>query len=138
MQPRPLRPDRARRLRSNPTDAELRLWQRIRRKQLYGCRFRRQVPLGPYVADFVCIERSLIVEVDGGQHSWRETQDLRRTAWLEAKGWRVVRFWNNEVMENIAGVLERLVIELSDNGDIPHPDPPPLAGEGATNSGDYL
>ncbi len=106
------------------------MWQSIRKKQLHGHRFRRQVPLGPYVADFVCIERSLDVEVDGGQHSWREAQDLRRTGWLEAKGWRVVRFWNNEVMENITGVLERLVIELGDGGKLPHPNPPPPAGEG--------
>jgi very-short-patch-repair endonuclease len=134
MQPRAVRPDRARRLRSNPTNAELRLWQNIRKKQLSGYRFRRQVPLGPYVADFVCIERSLVVEVDGGQHSWREAQDLRRTAWLEAHGWRVVRFWNNEVMENLIGVLERLMIELGDRGERPHPNPPPQAGEGATRS----
>jgi very-short-patch-repair endonuclease len=130
MLPRSVRPGRARHLRSNLTDAELRLWQRIRKKQLYGYRFRRQVPLGPYIVDFVCIERSLIVEVDGGQHDWRMERDFWRTAWLEAHGWRVVRFWNNEVSENIAGVLERLVIELQSGGDIPHPDPPPQAEEG--------
>src|SRR6266566_4369633 len=135
MQPRYLRPDRARRLRSNPTDAELRLWQCIRKKQLGGYRFRRQVSLGPYVADFVSIERSLIIAVDGGQHSWREAHDLRRTAWLEAKGWRVVRFWNNEVFENIAGVLERIMIELSGGGEFPHPNPSPQAGEGWARGG---
>jgi very-short-patch-repair endonuclease len=138
MQPRAVRPDRARRLRGDPTNAELR-WQNIRKKQLSGYRFRRQVPIGPYVtdfvcADFVCIERSLVVEVDGGQHSWREAQDLRRTTWLEARGWRVVRFWNNEVLENLAGVLERLMIELGDRGELPQPKPLPLAGEGATRS----
>ena|SRR5882757_3213564 len=135
MQPRAQRPDRARRLRSNPTEVERRLWQRIRKRQLLGHRFRRQVPLGPYVVDFACIEKALIIEVDGGQHGWREAQDSRRTAWLEAHGWRVVRFWNNEVMANLTGVLERLMIELGDRGDFPHPNPPPQAGEGMACQG---
>src|SRR5260221_11883803 len=127
MRPRSQRPDRARRLRGNPTEVEKRMWRRIRKRQLHGHRFRRQVPLGPYVVDFACIELSLIIEVDGGQHSWLEKQDAMRTDWLEAHGWRVVRFWNNDVIENIHGVLERLVIELGNGGDIPHPDPPPQA-----------
>src|SRR5438132_12192328 len=101
MQPRSQRPDRARRLRGNPTEVEKRLWWQIRKRQLLGHRFRRQVPLGSYVVDFACIELSLIIEVDGGQHSWREEQDAKRTAWLEADGWRGVRFWNNDVTENI-------------------------------------
>src|SRR5260221_7320129 len=94
MQPRSVRPDRARNLRGNPTDVELLLWQSIRKKQLHGHRFRRQVPLGPYVADFVCIERSLIVEVDGVQLSWGDAKDLRRTRGLEGHGWRVVGLWH--------------------------------------------
>jgi very-short-patch-repair endonuclease len=104
---------------------------RIRKRQLYGHRFRRQVPLGRYVVDFACIEASLIVEVDGGQHSLREEQDAKRTAWLEAHGWRVIRFWNNDVMENTEGVLEELARTLRESADIPHPYPPPQAGEGA-------
>jgi very-short-patch-repair endonuclease len=162
MQPRAVRPERARQLRGTPTDAELKLWQRIRKKQLPGHRFRRQVPLGSYVVDFACIERSLIVEVDGGQHSLQQKRDEKRTAWLEAHGSRVVRFWNNEVLGNIEGVLERLALELGadaalfpppppageDRGGgslgsrrpsigqgqrhLPPPCPPPLAGEGET------
>ena len=127
MQPRSIRPERARRLRSTPTDAELKLWQRIRKKQLYGHRFRRQVPLGAYVVDFACIERALIIEVDGGQHSWRQESDDKCTAWLEARGWRIVRFWNNEVLQNIEGVLEKLALELGADA-APSPPPPP-AGE---------
>jgi very-short-patch-repair endonuclease len=131
MQPRAVRPERARHLRGTPTDAELKLWQRIRKKQLHGHRFRRQVPLGSYVVDFACIERALIVEVDGGQHGWRQESDDKRTAWLEAHGWRVVRFWNNEVLQNIEGVLEKLSSEVNVSGDFPHPNPPPPAGEGS-------
>ena len=130
MQPRALRPERARQLRANPTEVEKRLWMRIRKRQLLGHRFRRQVPLGRYVVDFACIESSLVVEVDGGQHDWLEKQDAKRTLWLEAHGWRVVRFWNNDVIENIEGVLEELALKLSECVDIPHPDPPPQAGEG--------
>jgi very-short-patch-repair endonuclease len=135
MQPRVVRPDRARRLRATPTDAELRLWQRLRKKQLNGHRFRRQVPLGPYVVDFACIERSMVIEVDGGQHDWNAAADARRTAWLRAHGWRVVRYWNNEVIENIDGVLEHLSSELRAIGDFPHPNPPPQAGEGVAGGG---
>src|SRR5271168_1773794 len=108
MQPRAVRPDHARRLRSDATDAERKLWYRIRQRQLGGIRFRRQVPIGPYIVDFACIERQLIIEVDDGQHDAEQVADARRTAWLEARGWRVVRFWNNEVPGNIEGVLETL------------------------------
>ncbi len=95
----------ARRLRQTPTEAEIRLWSRLRRKQLDGFRFRRQQPIGPYVVDFFCPEAALIVEVDGGQHAWSETEDSARTRWLEARGYRVVRFWNNDVLGNTDGVL---------------------------------
>lgn len=99
---------RARELRSNATDAERRLWSRIRKKQIDGHRFRRQVPLGPFIADFVCIDARLVIEVDGGQHGEREEYDLRRTAWLESQNFRVLRFWNNEVLGNTEGVLEAI------------------------------
>jgi len=92
----------ARKLRSTPTDAEIRLWSRLRRKQLAGFRFRRQHPLGPYVVDFFCAAAKLIVEVDGGQHA---NDGDARTRWLEARGYRVIRFWNNEVLANTEGVL---------------------------------
>ncbi len=92
----------ARRLRLTPTDAEIRLWSRLRRKQLDGFRFRRQHPLGPYVVDFFCPEAKLIIEVDGGQHA--DESDMR-TRWLEARDYRVIRFWNNDVLANTEGVL---------------------------------
>jgi very-short-patch-repair endonuclease len=92
----------ARRLRLTPTDAEIRLWSRLRRKQLGGFRFRRQQPLGPYVVDLFCPQAKLIIEVDGGQHA--EESDTR-TKWLEARGYRVIRFWNNDVLGNTEGVL---------------------------------
>jgi very-short-patch-repair endonuclease len=87
----------ARRLRAASTDAERRLWSRLRLRQL-GQRFRRQQPLGPYVVDFVCFERRLVVEVDGGQHADHADYDMTRTRWLESRGFRVLRFWNNEVL----------------------------------------
>ena len=94
------------RLRKNMTGAEKRLWFRINRRQVAGLKFRRQYPVPPYIADFVCLEKSLIIEVDGGQHQWLSEKDERRTRFLESRGYRVMRFWNNEVMENIDGVLE--------------------------------
>ena len=95
----------ARRLRSAPTDAEIRLWSRIRREQLDGFRFRRQQPIGPYVVDFFCPAAFLIIEVDGGQHATTEAQDTARTKWLEDRGYRVLRFWNHDVLTNTDGVV---------------------------------
>jgi very-short-patch-repair endonuclease len=89
-------------LRATPTDAEMQLWLRLRQKQLYGLRFRRQHPMGVYIVDFFCAEAKLIIEVDGGQHA---DDNNKRTAWLEARGYRLIRFWNNEVPTNIDGVL---------------------------------
>ena len=104
----------ARSLRRNPTEAEQRLWWRLRQRQLEGSRFRRQVPLGPYVVDFACLSVRLVIEVDGGQHGWRAEQDRLRTAWLEGNGFRVLRFWNNEVLGNMEGVLETIQRALQD------------------------
>src|SRR5687767_13900919 len=98
----------ARRLRANMTDAERKLWSLLRRKQLQGYRFRRQVPLGRYAADFACMSAHLVVELDGGQHAERSEQDERRTAWMESVGYRVLRFWNGEVFTNAEGVLETI------------------------------
>jgi very-short-patch-repair endonuclease len=97
----------ARRLRRNATDTERRLWSHLRRRQLDGHRFRRQVPIGPYVVDFACLERRLLIEVDGGRHEAAVDSDASRTAWLKGRGYRVLRFWNNDVLENADGVLER-------------------------------
>jgi very-short-patch-repair endonuclease len=102
----------ARRLRKNPTDAESRLWWCLRQKQLGGFRFRRQVPLGSYVADFVCLSEKLVIEVDGGQHAERIEHDEARTAWLAANGFRVLRFWNNDVLGNMEGVLQTILDAL--------------------------
>jgi len=98
----------ARALRGNQTEAEKVLWRRLRGKQVEGFRFRRQVPIGPYIADFVCQSVKLIVEVDGGQHAERAEYDEKRTAVLEGAGYRVLRVWNNEVFENLDGVLVRV------------------------------
>ena len=88
------------------TDAEQLLSAKLRRDQIDGLAFRKQVPIGPYVADFACLSLKLVIEVDGGQHNERKTQDDKRTTWLEAQGYRVLRFWNNDVLGNIDGVLE--------------------------------
>ena len=103
----------ARRLRKTPTEAETRLWSRLRRRQIDGHRFRRQVPLGSYVVDFACLEARLMVEVDGGQHAERIDADAARTAWLEGRGYRVLRFWNNDVLANTDGVVETIRAALS-------------------------
>ena len=107
------------------TDAERRLWSELRGARLGGYKFKRQWSLGPYVVDFCCWEAKLIVEVDGGQHN--QEVDASRTTWLEADGYRVLRFWNNEVLENPEGVLQRIVVALPAH---PHPNPLPQAGEG--------
>jgi len=101
---------RARYLRGNLTDAEQRLWRALRRDQLNGLSFRRQHPLGPYTVDFYCPHLRLVVEVDGGQHAEQRKQaDERRTQWLAEKGVTVVRYWNNEVLSNLQGVLSDLL-----------------------------
>ncbi len=102
----------ARRLRSDMTDAETRLWSRLRAHRLDGISFRRQVPIGPYIADFVCHRARLIVELDGGQHV-ESASDAKRDAWLNAQGFEVLRFWNNDVMSNIDGVLEVIAQHVS-------------------------
>jgi very-short-patch-repair endonuclease len=99
----------ARALRKNMTAAERALWLRINRRQIASAKFRRQQTLGPYIVDFVCFEKRLIVEVDGGQHSEQIDRDQRRSAWLEAQGYRVLRFWNNEVLGNIEGVTQTIL-----------------------------
>ncbi|MBI5436216.1 MAG: endonuclease domain-containing protein [Nitrosomonadales bacterium] len=94
----------SRSLRREMTDAEKLLWRHLRMKQFEGHKFRRQHPIGKYILDFVCLEALLALEVDGGQHAEHADSDANRTRWLEAKGFRVLRFWNNEVLDNIEGV----------------------------------
>jgi very-short-patch-repair endonuclease len=100
----------AAKLRRDRTDAEDHFWQAVRNRQLDGFKFRFQHSLWPYVADFACLEAMLIVELDGGQHS--EAKDARRTAFLEAKGFRILRFWNHDVLENLEGVLKVVSVAL--------------------------
>jgi very-short-patch-repair endonuclease len=105
------------------TDAERWLWQILRSQQMSGYKFRRQVPSGRYVADFVC--HGLIVEIDGGQHDPASPQEVERTAFLQAEGYRVLRFWNNEVLANLEGVYAVIVGELASGitptQTLPHP-----------------
>jgi very-short-patch-repair endonuclease len=96
----------ARSLRRNQTDAEQLLWYKLRGRQAYNFKFRRQFPIVPYIADFCCEEAKLIIELDGGQHAETVPDDAKRTAFFERRGYKVVRFWNNDVLTNIDGVLE--------------------------------
>ena len=113
----------ARRLRRDQTDAERKLWLRLRDRRLNGMKFRRQMPIKSYVVDFCCESERLVIELDGGQHSERVAEDTRRTADLEAYGYLVLRFWNNDVLSNIDGVLEMIVTTASQEP--PHPNPLP-------------
>ncbi len=107
--------DRARALRRSMTDSERHLWAKLRRKQLGGLRFRRQVPFGPYVADFVCLSKRLIIEIDGGQHDRAKLYDARRTTWMEEKGFKVIRFWAHDVMKRRTVVLQTILSELRED-----------------------
>ena len=119
---------RARGLRLNSTDAERRMWTLLRDRRLEVPKFRRQVSIGPYVVDFYCSLKNLIIELDGGQHSAQVVADEVRTAWLNAKGYRVVRYWNNEVLRNPEGVLTDILrlVKPDDGNSVPSP----LEGEG--------
>ncbi len=105
--------NRAKSLRQNQTDAESLLWRYLRNKQLDGYKFRRQQPIGPYIIDFACLPEKLLIELDGGQHAEHEVYDERRDRFLQSKGYRVLRFWNNEVFENCFDVLEHIYQALT-------------------------
>ena len=117
---------RARRLRAEMTEVERRLWFRLRGEQILSCRFRRQVPIGDYVVDFACMKAQLVVEVDGGQHDAASADDARRTAWLESQGYRVLRFWNTDVLQEPDAVVESIREALLR----PPPQPSSPNGEG--------
>ena len=119
--------DRARELRRRMTDAERALWRCLRMRQLEGFRFRRQLPVGPYIVDFACLQARLIVEVDGGQHAGA-AGDARRDAFLRSCGFRVLRFWNDEVLRNPEGVCEVILRRLAGG---PPPQPSPAGGGGS-------
>ena len=118
----------ARALRHRMTDAERILWQHLRARRLAGFKFRRQLIIEPYIVDFACIEARLIVEADGGQHLEQQSSDNQRTAYLESRGYRVVRFWNHEILNQTNDVLACIHPALMDRH--PHPNPSP-GGRGA-------
>ena len=127
----PTKTGRSRRLRHDATDVERRLWYRLRSRQLGGAKFVRQERIGPYVADFACREQRLIIEVDGGQHA-TDPRDAVRDKWLADRGYRVLRFWNNDVLANTDGVLEaiaasfdRMLPAPQTRGGAPSPRPSP-------------
>jgi very-short-patch-repair endonuclease len=117
--------ERARRLRRDQTEAERRLWTRLRARQLCGAKFRRQYPVGPFIVDFCCFEHRLVVELDGGQHATQTAADQRRSAFLRSLGYRVLRFWDNEAMEDIDAVLQQILQALDDSNPAPDPSPVP-------------
>jgi very-short-patch-repair endonuclease len=102
----------ARELRREMTDAEKRLWSRLRGRQLGNHKFRRQAQINPYIVDFCCLRQKLVIEVDGGQHAEMMQEDAERTAHIEARGYRVLRFWNNDVMRNTDGVVDTIARAL--------------------------
>jgi very-short-patch-repair endonuclease len=116
----------ARKLRRNMTDAEQALWKELRNSRL-GWRFRRQFPIPPYIVDFACVDACLIVEADGGQHEHPGDHELRDNE-LGRQGWRVLRFWNNQILANPEGVTSTIAEALGPPRErSPHPNPPPLA-----------
>jgi very-short-patch-repair endonuclease len=122
--------DRARELRRSPTEAEVFLWRQLRSRAFQGLKFRRQVALGKYIADFVCLEKRLIIEVDGGQHNEEANRqyDRARDKWLRSQGFRILRYWNNEVFEEFEGIAEAIWRAAKEA-----PSPPalsPARGEG--------
>ena len=119
----------ARQLRSAQTDAEALLWSRLRAKRLFGLKFRRQQPVGPYVVDFFCAEKKLIVELDGGQHQEQAEYDASRDVWLRAEGYTVLRYWNNEFLRHLDSVLED-ISRYAGMLDAPPPQPLPPQGGG--------
>ena len=122
--------ERARALRKSMTDAERLLWRHLRNRELGGWKFRRQYPVGPFIVDFICSEKNVVIEVDGGQHAENEELDFQRSAYLNKMGYRVVRFWNNEVLQETEGVLTAIFeILANDNQNSPSPQPSPPSGE---------
>ena len=100
--------DFSKKLRKEMTASERQLWKRLRCRQVEGLYFRRQCPIGPYIVDFVCLEKMLVVEIDGSQHMSQQDADQSRTEWLQRHGFRVLRFWNNEVLRELDAVLESI------------------------------
>lgn len=125
MKPHPF----AQKLRTNQTDAEKLFWRQVQNRALENFKFRRQVPFGKYILDFVCFEAKLVVEIDGGQHNESKTDDVR-DEFLRREGFLVKRYWNNEVLENIEGVMSDLSHFLTLFKKPPHPNPLPQGERG--------
>jgi len=120
----------AKSLRARMTDAERALWYLLRDRRLQGYKFRRQMPVGPYVVDFICLEHRLIIELDGGQHADQAEKDATRDEWLRSQKFSVFRFWNNDVLANAEGVLQAILEHCETFP--PHPYPSPARGEGSS------
>jgi very-short-patch-repair endonuclease len=117
--------DNAKTLRRNLTDAEQKLWYHLRAHRFMGRKFKRQKPMGRYVVDFICIEEKLVIELDGGQHSENVGYDHVRDSWLRSEGYTVLRFWNNELMNEMEGVLERIRLTVDCDAQPLSPSPSP-------------
>lgn len=126
--------ENAKTLRIQMTDAETRLWYHLRAHRFMGLKFKRQKPIGPYIVDFVCLEQFLVIELDGGQHMEQTDQDRERDEYLRERGYRVLRFWNHQVLGEMEAVLERIRLEVAPSpyAGRPGPSPPgesPQVGE---------
>ena len=117
--------DFAKTLRKRSTDTENILWRSLRAKRLQGLKFRRQEPIGKYIVDFVCHEKKIIIELDGGQHSEESGNDQERDEWLRSQGFRVLRFWNNDVLSQTEEILEIILKKCLES---PSPSSPPVKG----------
>jgi very-short-patch-repair endonuclease len=125
--------DNARSLRRTMTDAEQKLWYHLRAHRFMGRKFKRQKPIGRYVVDFICLEEKLIIELDGGQHAESVAYDQERDAWLRSEGYTVLRFWNNELMNETESVLERIRLAIENEAGTSEtlsPGPSPVNGRG--------
>ena len=136
--------DRARQMRREPTEAEYKLWFYLRAEQL-GVKFRRQLPLGDYIVDFVCLPNKLIVELDGGQHTRQRDYDEQRTRWLNSQGFQVLRFWNCDVLDDVETVIDVIWRALGSPSRSTQPNPettniastlPPSPRRGGLGRGD--
>ena len=123
----------AKSLRSCPTDAEQRLWYHLRASRFLGVKFKREKPIGPYIVDFVAVERGLVIELDGGHHGEQERSDADRTSFLQEKGYLVLRFWNHDVLARTDEVLEQIRVELTSCAAL-SPDPSPAGGRGESRT----
>ncbi|WP_328805526.1 DUF559 domain-containing protein [Sphingomonas albertensis] len=124
--------ERARDLRNEATNAEQMLWRQLKGSRLQDLKFSRQMPIAGYFADFVCRSHKLIVELDGSQHVEAQPHDDVRTKQLEATGYRVIRFWNNDLTSNMPGVLETILSAAIATERVPTPQPPPASGRGSS------